>query len=63
MRNLQARVVLIRFARVAGACAGKQGKHFYVSNLNYRKVSNFIVTLAIFLGAYVDVKICAYAPE
>ena len=48
MRNLQARVVLMRSWQVAGACAGKHGKHLYVSNLNYRKVSNFIVTLAIF---------------
>ena len=48
MRNLQARVVLMRSWRVAGACAGKHGKHLYVSNLNYRKVSNLIVTLAIF---------------
>jgi hypothetical protein len=48
MRNLQARVVLIRSRRVPGACAGKQEKHFYVSNLNYRKVSNFVITLPIF---------------
>ena len=49
MRNLQARVVLMRSWRVAGACAGKHGKHLYVSNLNYRKVSNCVDTLPIFL--------------
>ena len=48
MCNLQARVVLLRSWRAAGACAGQHGKHVYVSNLNYRKVSNFIATLAIF---------------
>ena len=63
MRNLQARVVLMRSWRVAGACAGKHGKHLYVSNLNYRKVSNLIVTLAIFFDAYADARIGLYAPE
>lgn len=48
MRNLQARVVLIRFSWMAEALAGKHGKHFYVSNLSYRKVSNYIDTLPIF---------------
>ena len=40
MQNLQAKVVLIRFNWMTEALAGKHGKHFYVSNLNYRKVSN-----------------------
>ena len=48
MRNLQARVVFMRSRQRAGTCAGKLGKYLYVNNLNYRKVSNFIVTLAIF---------------
>jgi hypothetical protein len=48
MRNLQARVVLIRFKRSVAALAEKHGKHFYVSNLNYRKVSNCVGTLPIF---------------
>ena len=54
MRILQARVVLMRSSRATGACAGQHGKHVYVSNLNYRKVSNLIVTLAIFLSADAD---------
>jgi hypothetical protein len=49
MRNLQARVVLIGSGRVAEELAGKHEKHFYVSNLNYRKVSNCVDTLPIFL--------------
>ena len=49
MCNLQARVDLIHSNRRVEALSGKHGKHFYVSNLNYRKVSNLIVTLAIFL--------------
>jgi hypothetical protein len=50
MRNLQARVVLIRSKRLAEALPGKQEKHFNVSNLNYRKVSNYVDTLPIFLA-------------
>jgi hypothetical protein len=48
MRNLQARVVLIRYQPTPDAYAGKREKHFYVSNLNYRKVSNYVDTLPIF---------------
>lgn len=62
MRNLQARVVLIGSRRVAEELAGKHGKYFYVSNLNYRKVSNCVDTLPIFLTR-ADVKNSVYAPE
>ena len=49
MRNLQARVVLIRSRWVAEVLTGKHGKYYYVSNLNYRKVSNYVAILPIFL--------------
>ena len=49
MCNLQARVDLIRSNRRVEAVSGKHEKHFYVSNLNYRQVSNCVDTLPIFL--------------
>jgi hypothetical protein len=48
MRNLQAIVVIGVFNLASPAKTGQHEKHFYVSNLNYRRVSNFIITLAIF---------------
>ena len=48
MCNLQARVDLICSNRRMEALSEKHGKHFYVSNLNYRKVSNLVDTLPIF---------------
>jgi hypothetical protein len=57
MRNLQAIVVLIRSDQVIEELSGKHGKHFYVSNLNYRKVSNNVDTLPIFLALALTSKI------
>ena len=48
MRNLQARVVRAVCRRASLPAHGKRGKHFSEGNLNYRRVSNCIVTLPIF---------------